>query len=162
MLTAVLVTAFTTPGRAQLGPSRAAVVLSLLAFEGTGGESGVGVGVAGQHTLSSAAATRLAVEVGFHLLDGLAIWVPPASPVWHVRLLASARFTASLPFYLLGGVGVYGPVGPEDRAAVLAVGFDVGLGIRVSTHVAFEARYLDLRTTRLLGRAIPIALLVGF
>jgi hypothetical protein len=158
-LTIVLLATFSVSGGAQLGPSRAAGTFGFLAFQGTRGEKGVGVGAAAQITISSTTVRRFALEAGFHTLSGFAIWESPDSPVWHARMLASTRIAR--PFYLTAGLGAYVPVGPAGRATGPALGLDLGLGLRFSSHATLEGRYLSLRTTRLLGWALPISIMLG-
>ena len=143
-----------------LGPSRAAGSLGLLALDGTRAD-GVGVAGAAQITLSTTEVRRLAIEAGFHTLSDPFLLEEPASPVWHARVLASRRLARSAPFYLTGGIGAYGPLGSARRAATLALGLDLGLGVRFSSRAAFEARYLNFRTTRFLGGAVGISLVAG-
>jgi hypothetical protein len=157
-----LLAALSVPGNAQLGPTRAAGALGLLTFEGTRGESGIGIAAAGQVTFSVSTERRFAIEAGVHTLTDFFLLVPPpASPVWHARVLASTRVVRAAPVYLTVGLGAYGPVGPADRADALALGLDVGLGVRFSRHAAVEIRYLNLRTTRFLGWAVPVSLVLG-
>ena len=171
--TALFVLVLLAVGRAPTwAQSRAAGAIGVLAFEGTRGESGVGVLGAAQITLSKAAGRRLAVEVGLQSLTPFGqvctLGIPggcnprsPASPVWHARVLAGASFTRTTPLYVTVGVGAYGPVGPAGRPATLALGLDTGLGLRLSRHAALEARYLHLQATRSMGGAVPISLVVG-
>ena len=124
--TAVLLTATSVPAPAQFGPPRVAGALGVLAFEGTRGESGVGLMGAAQITLATTPARQLAVEVGLHTLtpvdQACLLVVPaacspasPASPVWHARVLGSSRFNRAVPLYVTLGLGAYGPVGPADH-----------------------------------------------
>ncbi len=169
---AVLIAATSVPARAQLRSSRAAGAVGVLAFDGTRGESGVGLMGAGQITLAADTARRLAVEVGLQTLRPFGqvctLGVPsacspesPTSPVWHARVLASTRFPRATPLYPTIGLGAYGPVGRADQPASLALGFDAGLGLRLSARAALEVRYVHLRTTRFVGWAVPVSLVVG-
>lgn len=170
--TAVLLMAASVPAPAQFGPPRVAGALGVLAFEGTRGESGVGLMGAAQITLATTPTRQLAVEFGFHTLtpvdQACLLGVPaacspasPASPVWHARVLGSSRFNRAVPLYVTLGLGAYGPVGPADQPHSRVLGLDAGLGLRLSSHAALEARYLNLRTTRFVGWAVPISVVVG-
>lgn len=172
ILTAVVVFGSWSVAGAQIGPARAAVALGVLAFEGRRGESGLGLTGAAQLTVASTSNRRLAIEIGLQTLypvsQACTLQVPgecfpksPASPMWHARLLAGGQPVAGVPLYFVTGVGGYGNVGRADQPNAIALGLDAGVGLRLSARAAVEARYLNLRTSRYVGWAVPVTLLLG-
>lgn len=155
------------PSEAQDPQPRVFLGLGAIAYDGASDESGAGLAGRVQYQFASGSALRLAVELGVHTLSTFGqictLGVPgacspetPASPVWHVRGEVSRDLFRPLPLYLTAGVGLYGPVGRADRPEDAAAGIDVGVGVRLSTHVALEVSYRNLRTDRHLGHSVPV------
>lgn len=156
---------------AQSGSNRVAVAIGGLAFQGTRGESGVGLSAAGRFALASDSSRQIALELGLQTLSPFGqtctLGIPgscnpesPASPVAHARVFAGSCITRCSPFYVGGGVGVYGPVGRMDQPSSVAFGVDAMVGMRLSRRAALEVGYVNLRTSRFIGWALPLSLVV--
>lgn len=167
-ISSFLVVLTAAPVPAQLGSSRVAGSVGVLAFESTHGQTGVGVGAAGRFAVATSGARRLGVELG---LQTLTPYAPAcalsvrcnelASPVWHARVFGSTRLNAETSTYVTAGIGGYGPVGAADQPEKVVLGLDFGLGFKLWSRAALEARVLHLRTTHFVGWAFPISLVVG-
>ena len=158
---------------AQSGPHRAAIAIGGLAFQGTRGESGVGLRIAGRLPLAGDSTRQFALELGLQTLTPFGqictLGIPgscnpesPASPMGHARVFVRSRATRSSLLYVGGGVGVYGPVGRVDQHSSVALGLDAVLGVQLSRRVSVEAGYVNLRASHFLGWALPLSIVVRF